>query len=96
MSTKDRILGNPFTDKLRIEMQVDEAAYRDLCDQLVKLATEWRSEDFVDKQLMQELYVLSTIIRGVADSVRGHKPDVAAELDNMSSVIDGLITEALA
>jgi hypothetical protein len=50
----------------------------------------------VDKQLVQEIYALPAIIKGAADSFRGHRPDLASQLDDMAVAVDGLILEALA
>lgn len=95
MSLKDEILTNPFVERLRNEMKIDFQAFDLLCNQLVALASEWSLQPLVDKQLVQELYVLPTIIRGAADGLRGHKPDLATQLDDMAITIDGLILEAL-
>ncbi len=95
MSLKDDIIGNPFVEKLRNELEIDAQAFDLLCNQLGALANEWSTQSLVDKQLAQELYALPTIIKGAADALRGHKPDLAAELDEKAVIVDGLILEAL-
>lgn len=96
MNIKSEILENSFAEKLRMEIIIDREAFLLLCDQLARLAVEWRQKDLVDKQLVQELYVLPTIIKGAADGLREHKPTMAAEIDEMAYTIDGLIIDALA
>jgi hypothetical protein len=95
MSLKDEILANPFAERLRNEVKIDVQAFELLCNQLTALAREWSSQPLVDKQLVQELYALPTIIKGAADGLRGHKPDLATQLDDMAITVDGLILEAL-
>ena len=95
MNLKNEILENPFVEKLRNEVIIDTGAFDLLCSQLAALGTEWSSQAMVDKQLVQELYALPTIIKGAADGLRFHQPDRAAQLDDMCITIDGLILEAL-
>ena len=96
MNIKDEILANPFVEKLRNEVKIDQQAFELLCDQLALLASEWSNQSHVDKLLVQELYALPTIIKGAADGLRGHLPAEAAQLDDLAITIDGLILEALA
>lgn len=95
MSLKDEIIANPFVERLRSEVKIDTQAFDLLCNQLAALAREWSSQSLVDKQLVQELYALPTIIKGAADGLRGHMPELATQLDDMVITVDGLILEAL-
>jgi hypothetical protein len=96
MSLKTNILTNPFAERLRNESKIDRDAFDLLCQQLGTLAGEWSGKELIDKQLVQELYALPTIIRGAADSLRNHRKDLASELDEMAITVDGLILECLA
>jgi len=95
MSLKDEILANSFVQKLRDEVKIDVESFAQLCRQLESLADEWNTQPFVDKRLVQELYALPLIISGAAEGLRGHRPDLAAQLDEMAITVDGLILEAL-
>lgn len=96
MSLKDEILANPFVERLRNEMMIDHNAFGLLCEQLGALANEWRNEKRIDKQIAQELYGLTIIVKGAADSLRAREIDIASELDEMAIEIESLILECLA
>jgi hypothetical protein len=93
MSTKSSILQNQFLHKLRTELAVDRKEFENLCDNLRVLKAEWTGKSLIDKQLAQELYVLCPVTKGVADSLRGHAPALAAELDELAVVLDALVID---
>ncbi len=95
MDLKNEILSNPFLDRLRNELVLDRGAYLSLCSLLERLAKEWHTETFIDKQLVQELYALPTIVKGVADAIAVQRSDFAAELEQIAITLDGLILECL-
>lgn len=93
---KQSILRNPFVDRLRLERVVDEAAYRALCDALARLAQAWKGERLVDREVVQDLYVLAPITRNMADPLRKRSPEVADRVEEMAMEIDALVLECLA
>jgi hypothetical protein len=93
---KQSFLRNPFVDRLRLEMGVDEAAYRALCDALARLAQAWKGERLVDRELVQDLYVLAPVTRNMADPLRRQSPQIADRVEEMAMEIDALVMECLA
>lgn len=96
MSIKEKIISNKFVDSLRVDMRVDEQAFSELISALRELVSEWTNRDIIDKQIMQEIYVIPAIIRGASDSFRGRLPSISERLDEMAIEVDELILEALA
>jgi hypothetical protein len=92
---KQSILRNPFVDRLRLEMVVDEGAYRALCDALARLAQAWKGARLVDRELVQDLYVLAPITRNMADPLRERNPEIADRVEEMAMEIDALVLECL-
>src|SRR5688500_9093876 len=92
---KQAIVDNQFIEKLRNEMVVDKTAFATLCQSLKDLAQEWKKADNIDKELVQELYVLAPVTKNVADSLRGHRPELARELAEMAVELDSLVLNCL-
>ena len=91
-----KINSNKFLNSLRIDMKIDEKAFGELVELIRELAIEWRGQDAVDKHVMQEIYVIPSIIRGASDGFRERLPSVSSRLDEMAIEVDELILEALA
>ncbi|MGE7954072.1 hypothetical protein [Lysinibacillus xylanilyticus] len=62
---KQRLLSNTFVDKVRNQMEIDEAAYQELIDILTNLSDELKSQKVIDKELALTLYSVPQIIRNV-------------------------------
>lgn len=92
---KQSILQNPFVTRLRLERVVDETAYRALCDALARLAQAWKGERLVDRELVQDLYVLAPITRNMADHLRQTGAGTADRVEEMAMEIDALVLECL-
>jgi len=92
---KQTILQNQFLGKLRNEMVVDRRAFEALCQSLRELEQEWKSASNIDKELVQELYVLAPVTRNMADSLTGHRPDLAREIAELAEELDGLVLDCL-
>lgn len=89
------IIKNDFVNRLRMELVIDSNEYNKLCGLLRSLAVEWRHELLVDKRIVQELYVLPTIVRGVASVFAASNPSRAAEIEDLAIELDALILECL-
>jgi hypothetical protein len=93
---KQAILQNPFLEKLRNEVVVDGKAFEALCQSLTELERDWKSATSIDKELVQELYVLAPVTKNMADSLASHRPDLARELAEMAVRLDALVLNCLA
>lgn len=89
---KAEILENEFVNKLRMELSVDEKDYAKLVSSLKALAPEWQKVSVIDKELMQDLYVLATICRNMAPNI----PEQSEQIEEMATEIDALVLECLA
>ena len=94
MSIQDDILSNPFIADFR-ELRFNKAAYGKLCAQLRQLRREWAGSTNISKKLMQELYVLPWIVRGVGEASKEINPKFAALSCEVFTEIDNLILECL-
>lgn len=92
---KARILDNRFILRLRNELLIDRNAFASLCADLRALAEEWREAEMVDKELVQELYILAPVTWNVGRSFVGHNPEVAAEIEDLGIELDALVLECL-
>ena len=92
---KRKILDNRFIERLR-ELVVDRCEYDALRGALVELADEWRGSPMVDKEVVQELYVLAPVARGMASILARHDPQGAREAEDMATELDALVLECLA
>lgn len=90
--TKTEILQNRFVDRLRMELVIDEAEYDRLCSALKRLAEQWKPLTAIDKELMQDLYVLSSVTRNMAPELSGK----TFEVEEMATELDALVMECLA
>lgn len=99
MSTSDslrtRYFANNFVDLLRTRLILDTSEWESLKECINELALEWRGATQVDKDLVQDLYVLPTIIRGVADRIEESEDERAREIRERATELDALILEAL-
>ena len=93
---KKTILNNKFVELLRSEIVIDQNEYQPLCDALKDLANEWVGTSFIDKELVQELYVLPQITRNVAQSLVEYQPDMSQKIEEMAMELDALILDCLA
>ncbi|MDQ3099607.1 MAG: hypothetical protein M3Q44_07735 [bacterium] len=90
---KSEILANQFIYKLRLEFKIDEIEYSQLIRSLSELSLLWKSEKLIDKQLMEVLYGLPSVIR---EQIREEYPkEQQNRLIEMKIKIDGLILECL-
>jgi hypothetical protein len=90
---KERILKNVFASR-PLELDIDEGAYQDLVKALSDLAVAWQGEKLVEKEIVQDLYVLVSIIRNRLESLRREKDESGvAELEDMFIEIDRLVME---
>jgi len=86
---KRAILANSFMDELRGNSIIDKVAFNELCDRLRELASIWRVSSIIDKELMQELYVLSVmtlyqwLLPSWSENERKQLWDMFVELDNL-------------
>jgi hypothetical protein len=62
------IIGNRFVDELTVRRTLDDKAFKDLVKDLEVLGRLWRSQDQVDKNLVQELFGLNASVRAAIDS----------------------------
>jgi len=92
---KTKILNNRFVERLRTEMVIDQNEYRPLCEALKDLANAWKGVPYIDKELMQDLYVLPQITRNVAQSLVEHQPEMAQKMEEMVLELDALILDCL-
>jgi hypothetical protein len=76
-------------------MLIDQKEYNPLCEALKDLAEEWKEVSHVDKQLMQDLYVLPQITKNVAESLAQHQPEMAEKIEEMAMELDALILDCL-
>lgn len=93
---KTKILNNKFVDKLRTEMVIDPNEYNALCQALKDLADEWKGVSHVDREVVQDLYVLPKITKSVGESLIQHQPWMAQEIEEMAIELDALILDCLA
>lgn len=93
---KVAILQNTFLEQLRTNMAVDRVAFESLCQALIALRQEWKHHRQIDKQLMQELYVLAPVTKNVADSLKGHNLPLYIEISEMAIKLDALVLDCLA
>ena len=100
MATSDalraRYFSNGFIDALRNEVRIDEADWQALKACLRDLAAEWRGVHDVDKDIVQDLFALPTIVRGVAHGLEPHDPERSKDLFERAAELEALILEALA
>jgi hypothetical protein len=100
MTTSDQVrsryFSNRFVERLRLEVVVDEQEWAALKTVLGELAREWQDHREVDKDVVQDLFVLPTIIPGVASRFTVDRPDVSHDLEERATEIEALILEALA
>lgn len=89
---KEDILENKFIDRLRSELTVDKGEYTKLLASLKLLAQKWHGKDYVDKELMADLYVLAPICHNMASEISGQRD----EIDEMATEIDALVLDCLA
>ena len=94
---KKRILENPFVDRLRIEMRVDEAAYEELSAMLTDLAAALRGVPLIDKELALVLYSIPQTVSNAMMSFDGHspKPAIAGRLEDAWVELDALVLDCL-
>lgn len=89
------ILDNEYIMKLRTEFVIDNEEYAKLCQSLRALAPLWQKETCIDKELMQELYILAPVI--LYQALRSEYPaEVNRQLWEMHDEIDALVLECLA
>ena len=93
---KAKILNSRFIDLLRTEMVIDQNEYRPLCEALKELAEAWGGISYIDKEIVQDLYVLPQITKNVAESLTPHQPDMARKIEEMAIELDALILDCLA
>jgi hypothetical protein len=62
---KQRLLSNTFVDKVRNQMEIDEAEYQELIEILSNLSDLLKSQKVIDKELALILYNMPQIIRDV-------------------------------
>jgi hypothetical protein len=91
-SLKTAILENKFVDKLRMEMVVDEQEYGKLITALKLLAQDWKDKDYIDKELMQDLYVLAPICHNMSPEI----PNQTGRIEEMAIEIDAIVLDCLA
>jgi hypothetical protein len=90
---RERYFANRFVDQVRNELVIDEAEWLGLEQCLKDLATEWRGQDAIDKDIAQDLYPLPGILNGVADRIA---PDERSEIvRERATLLDALILEVL-
>jgi hypothetical protein len=92
---KPAILENQFLHRLRTQAVIDQAEYTKLCDALRNLAKLWRSETLIDKELVQELYILAPTTRYQAEALE-HRPDLRTQIGQLAIELDNLVMECLA
>ena len=90
------ILQNNYLDKLRTEFVIDKKSYEDLCYSLRCLAMEWKGMKSIDKRVVQELYVLASVTKNVAESVKEYNSHFAHEIEELAIELDALVLECLA
>ena len=92
---KQRLLGNHFVTKIRLQGQCDEAAYADLCGAIRQLRHEWAGQTAVDKEVVQDLFALPMIVRGARTAVPDSDAGASSRLEDMEVELEGLILDAL-
>jgi len=90
------ILQNNYLDKLRTELVIDKKSYKELCYSLKCLAREWKGVKNIDKRIVQELYVLASVTKNVAESVKEYNSHLAHEIEELAIELDALVLECLA
>jgi hypothetical protein len=93
---KARILGNQFIEKLRVQIVVDRVEFDALCQCLLELVDVWRDCPRIDKEIVQELYVLAPVTEGVARSLDQKQPKLAREIHEMATRLDALVLQCFA
>lgn len=93
---KETIRSLRFVKDLHTGGFVNERAFAELCDALRNLATAWRRETLVEKNLVLALYETSTVVRNVADQLaRDRLTSEADDVHDKWIVLDRLISECL-
>ena len=93
---RQRYFSNRFVDLVRMELRVDESEWGNLKECLSDLAAEWHGIAEVDKDIVQDLFVLPAIVRGVADRLEEKEPGRAKDLEERATELDALVLAALA
>ncbi len=90
---KDAILNNPFTDDL-MDYQLDEQAFSELCNSLEQLASAWKGESFIDKDVVMYMYHTTHIVRNRMEHFRKNRQAATADrLEDMFIELDKLFGE---
>lgn len=95
---KQRLLSNTFVDKVRNQMEIDEAAYQELIEIMTNLSYELKSQKVIDKELALILYSMPQIIRNVFLTYEEHNGKVTKfgnKLEDIWIDLDAMVLECL-
>lgn len=95
---KQRLLSNTFVDKVRNQMEIDEAAYQELIEIMTNLSYELKSQKVIDKELALILYSMPQIIRNVYITYEEHNgkaTEFGNKLEDIWIDLDAMVLECL-
>ena len=93
---KQRLLRNMFVDKVRNQMEIDEAEYQELIEILSNLSGELKFRKVIDKELALLLYSMPQIIRNVFltyEEHHGKATEFGNKLEDIWIDLDAMVLE---
>lgn len=91
---KERIYLNQFVNKIRLDI-VDEDEFLELCDLLRKLADIWNGRNLIEKDIVEEIYVIFTVTSWSAMRMKYRSNPDATRVEEMALKIDDLLINCL-
>ena len=93
---KKRLLSNTFVDKVRNQMEINDAEYQELIEILSNLSGELKSQKVIDKELALILYSMPQIIRNIFltyEEHNGKATDFGNKLEDIWIDLDAMVLE---
>jgi hypothetical protein len=86
------LLSSSFVDTAR-NLEFDEVQYSRLVAALEGLAGEWAGKDLVERQVVAELFILPSVLRGSAHRLSGR--EVGRRMSNAAEELETLVFRIL-